>query len=62
MSDNSFRFHEVCTSRAGATGCKLIVQSMTVNGPMTRADRVDKAQFQKSWDAWKACAKLEEVP
>jgi hypothetical protein len=21
-----------------------------------------KAQFQKSWDAWKAWAKLEEVP
>ena len=41
--------------------------SMTVNGPMTRADRVAtleeaKAQFQKSWDAWKAWAKLEEVP
>jgi uncharacterized protein (DUF736 family) len=40
--------------------------SMTVNGPMTRADRVAtleeaKAQFQKSWDAWKAWAKLEEV-
>ena len=34
--------------------------SMTVNGPMTRSDRVAtleeaKAQFQKSWDAWKAC-------
>jgi len=33
--------------------------SMTVNGPMTRANRVAtfeeaKAQFQKSWDAWKA--------
>src|SRR6478735_9796421 len=41
--------------------------SMTVNGPMTRADRVAtleeaKAQFQKSWEAWKAWAKLEEVP
>ena len=40
--------------------------SLTVNGPMTRADRVAtleeaKAQFQKSWDAWKAWAKLEEV-
>jgi len=40
--------------------------SMTVNGPMTRADRVAtleeaKAQFQKSWDAWKAWAKLEEI-
>ena len=40
---------------------------MTVNGPMTRSDRVAsleeaKAQFQKSWDAWKAWAKLEEVP
>jgi hypothetical protein len=41
--------------------------SMTVNGPMTRSGRVAtleeaKAQFQKSWDAWKAWAKLEEVP
>ena len=41
--------------------------SMTVNGPMTRSDRVAtleeaKAQFQKSWDAWKAWAKLEEMP
>ena len=40
--------------------------SMTVNGPMTRSDRVAtleeaKAQFQKSWDAWKAWAKMEEV-
>jgi hypothetical protein len=39
---------------------------MNVNGPMTRSDRVAtleeaKAQFQKSWDAWKAWAKLEEV-
>ena len=38
--------------------------SLTVNGPMTRSDRVAtleeaKAQFQKSWDAW---AELEEVP
>jgi hypothetical protein len=36
---------------------------MTVNGPMTRSDRVAtleeaKAQFQKSCDAWKAWAKL----
>jgi len=41
--------------------------SLTVNGPMTRPDRVatleeTKAQFQKSWDSWKAWAKLEEVP
>ena len=40
--------------------------SLTVNGPMKRADRVAtleeaKAQFQKSWDAWKAWAKLEEA-
>ena len=40
---------------------------MTVNGPMTRSDRVAtleeaKAQFQKSWDAWKAWSRLEEVP
>jgi len=40
--------------------------ALTVNGPMTHADRVAtlgeaKAQFHKSWDAWKAWAKLEEV-
>ena len=40
--------------------------SLTVNGPMTRSDRVAtleeaKAQFQKSWDAWKAWANLEET-
>jgi hypothetical protein len=40
--------------------------SMTLGGPLTRADRVAtlqeaKAQFQKSWDAWKAWAKLEEI-
>ncbi len=40
---------------------------LTVTGPLTRSDRVAtleeaKAQFQKSWDAWKAWAKLEEVP
>jgi hypothetical protein len=40
--------------------------SLTVNGPMTRSDRVAtleeaKAQFQKSWDGWKAWAKLEET-
>jgi hypothetical protein len=39
--------------------------SLTVNDPMTRSDRVatvekGKAQFQKSWDAWKAWANLEE--
>jgi hypothetical protein len=32
---------------------------MNANGPMTRSDRVAtleeaKAQFQKSWEAWKA--------
>jgi hypothetical protein len=41
--------------------------SLTVNPPMTRSDKVAtleeaKAQFQKSWDAWKAWANLEEVP
>jgi hypothetical protein len=41
--------------------------SMTVNGPMTRSGRVAtleeaKAQFQQSWDAWKAWANLEEMP
>ena len=40
--------------------------SMNANGPMTRSDRVAaleeaKAQFQKSWDAWKAWAKLQDV-
>jgi hypothetical protein len=39
---------------------------MTVNGPMTRSNRVAtlgeaKAQFQNGWDAWKAWAKLEEI-
>jgi hypothetical protein len=39
--------------------------SMTVNPPMARSNRVAtlkdaKAQFQKSWDAWKAWAELEE--
>jgi hypothetical protein len=34
---------------------------------MTRSDRVPtlegaKAQFQNSWDAWKAWAQLQEVP
>ena len=43
-----------------------LVLVTTVNGPMTCSDRVAtleeaKAQFQKSWDAWKAWAKLEEV-
>jgi hypothetical protein len=40
---------------------------MTVNGPMTRSGRVAtlkeaKAQFQKSWEDWKAWTKLDEVP
>ena len=40
--------------------------SMTVNGPMARADRVatlDEAKtgVKKCWDEWKAWAKLEEV-
>jgi hypothetical protein len=39
---------------------------MTVNSPMTRSKRVAtfeeaKALFQKSWDAWKAGAKLKET-
>ena len=39
----------------------------TVDGPMTRSDRVAtleeaKARFQKNWNAWKAWAKLEEMP
>ena len=39
--------------------------SLTIDPPMARSDRVPtleeaKAQFQKSWDAWKAWAKLEE--
>ena len=40
--------------------------SLTVNPPMARYDRVAtleeaKAQFQKSWDAWKAWAGLVEA-
>jgi hypothetical protein len=39
---------------------------MNANGPMTRSNRVAtleeaKAQFQKSWDDWKAWANLEET-
>ena len=45
----------ICETRGGS------------DGPMTRADRVAtleeaKARFQKNWDAWKAWAKLEEMP
>jgi hypothetical protein len=37
-----------------------------MTSPMTRANRMAtleeaKAQLQKSWDAWKTWAKLEEV-
>ena len=40
--------------------------SFALHGPMTRSDRAAtleeaKAQFQASWDAWKAWAKLEEA-
>jgi len=39
---------------------------MNANGPMTRSNRVPtleeaKAQFQKSWEQWKAWANLEET-
>ena len=41
-------------------------RSLTVNGPMTRSDRVAtleeaKAQLRKSWDSWKVWAKLAEI-
>ena len=41
--------------------------SMNMNGPMKRAGHMPtleeaKAQLQKSWDGWKAWAKLEEMP
>ncbi|HET7255097.1 MAG TPA: hypothetical protein VFJ46_15160 [Xanthobacteraceae bacterium] len=41
--------------------------SFSQHGPMMRSGRVAtleeaKAEFQKSWEAWKAWAKLEEVP
>ena len=40
--------------------------SLTVDPPMARSDRVAtleeaKAQFQNSWDAWKAWAELREL-
>jgi uncharacterized protein (DUF736 family) len=36
--------------------------SLTVNGPMTRSDRVANLQEAKAkWSAWKAWAKLEEI-
>jgi hypothetical protein len=43
-----------------------LVLVQTINGPMTRSDRVAtleeaKAQFQMSWDEWKTWANLEEV-
>ena len=52
--------------RGGPDGLRWF-WSMTVNGPMTRSDRMAtlqqaKAQFAESWDAWKAWAKLEETP
>jgi hypothetical protein len=55
------------SSPAGISSCGSWFWSFAVQGPMTRADKVAtleeaKAQFQKSWDAWKAWAKLEEVP
>ena len=48
-------------ARGGPDSCAG--SRMTVNGPMTRSDRVAtleeaKTQFQKSWDAWKAWANL----
>jgi hypothetical protein len=41
--------------------------SLHLNGPMKRSDRVAsldeaKAQLQKSWEEWKAWAKMEEMP
>jgi hypothetical protein len=52
--------------RGGPKGLRLF-WSPTVDGPMTRSNRVAtleaaKAQFQKSWDEWKAWAKLDEGP
>ena len=43
------------------------VESCALHGPMTRSDRAAtleeaKVQFQKSWDAWKAWAKIGEAP
>ena len=41
--------------------------SLTVDPPVARSDKVAtledaKAEFRKSWDAWKAWAKLQELP
>ena len=51
------------STRRGAVPTVCAVWSLTVNGPMTRSGRVAtleeaKAQFQKSWDAWKAWANI----
>ena len=51
--------YTVCCGGWGGPDSLRWFWSMTVNGPMTRSDRVAtlekaKAQFQKSWDAWKA--------
>jgi hypothetical protein len=37
-------------------------RSDDARGPRVATLEEAKAQFQKSWDAWKAWAKLEEVP
>jgi hypothetical protein len=53
------------TATAAAVGLRWF-WSLTVNPPMARSDKVAtleeaKAQFQRSWDAWKAWANLEEI-
>jgi hypothetical protein len=58
--------YTAASSDARRTRESALVLIAAVNGPMTRSDRVAtldeaKAQFQKSWDAWKAWARLEEV-
>ena len=56
---------EVASTRAPRSRQSLVLVD-DLNRRMTRSDRVAtleeaKAQFQKSWDAWKALSKLEEA-
>jgi hypothetical protein len=39
-----------------------ITPSAPASGRSVASTRPAEAQFQKSWDAWKAWAKLEELP
>ena len=63
----STRIASAASTRPAAVPRVCAGWSFYQHGPMMRSGRVAtleeaKAQFQKSWEAWKAWAKLEEVP